>query len=108
MGNRRRYRLLNLEQLCWRLRTADLQELGKNLNASLEETIAKDQVGRQACWTESLAVGSAPFVEKVRPLILSRRETEVSEVSNGVWVLRETPVPYGEKPDSKNGSNALF
>jgi putative transposase len=107
-GDRRRYRLLDLEQLCWRLGTADLQALGTNLDVGLEETIAKDQVARQACWTESLAVGSAAFVEKVKPLILSRRETEVSEVSNGVWVLRETPVPYGEKPDSKNGSNALF
>jgi hypothetical protein len=108
LGKRRRYRLLDLDQLCCRLGTADLQEVRQNLAVSLEETIAKDQVARQACWTESLAVGSVSFVEKVKPFILSRRETEVIEAAEELWVLCETPSPYGQKSDLKNGSKVLF
>ena len=48
-----------------------------------------------------------PRVEKVQPLIVSRRETEVVEESaGGVWVLREAPVPYGAKTTLKNGCKA--
>jgi putative transposase len=59
MGTRRRYRLLDLERLCWRLPTGDLPELSKHLEAALAEAIARDQVKREPLWTESLAVGSA-------------------------------------------------
>jgi len=97
MGNRRRYRVLDLDLLCWRLGTTDLNEMRENLAVSLEETIARDQIARQACWTESLAVGSLGFLEKVRPLILSRRETEVVETEDGTWTLKEAELPYGQE-----------
>lgn len=35
MGQRQRYRLMDLERLCWRLRTESVPELGKNLEAAL-------------------------------------------------------------------------
>ena len=41
MGSRRRYRFLDLDQLCWRLGTAKLEEIRNNLAASLEERIAR-------------------------------------------------------------------
>jgi putative transposase len=97
MGLRERYRLLDLERLCWRLGTDDLGQIRKNLESSLAETMAQDQLKRQACWTEGLAVGSIGFLERIKPLILSRRETEIVEESAGVWMLQETPVAYGAK-----------
>ena len=45
----------------------------ESIKAVLEETIAPNQIQRQACWLESLAVGSIGFVERIQPLILSRR-----------------------------------
>ncbi len=36
-----------------------------------------EQFKREPCWTEGLAVGSAGFLERIRPLILSRQETEL-------------------------------
>ena len=71
MGQRQRYRLLDLERLSWRLRTDDLEAARQNF--VLEETIAPNQFQRQACWTESLVVGNIGFVERIQPLILSRR-----------------------------------
>jgi len=61
MGSRKRYRLIDLERLCWRLRADNVEEVPKNLIASLAERIARDEVKREPCWTESLAVGSLAF-----------------------------------------------
>ena len=107
MGTRQRYRLIDLEQLCWRLGTASLEEVRGNLEACLAETIARDQMKREPCWTESLAVGGVSFLEKVRPQISSRRETEIVETGKDVWALQESPIPYGQKAGRKNGAKAL-
>lgn len=104
---RRRYRLIDLERLCWRLTAESLEELGRNLEVALAERIAKDQLKREPCWTEGLAVGSREFVESMKPLILSRRETEVVASAEG-WELRETLVSYGQKSGPKNASKGDF
>jgi hypothetical protein len=39
---------------------------------------------RQACWADTLAVGSAPFFEKFKPEEFSRRETETVEAASGM------------------------
>jgi REP-associated tyrosine transposase len=106
MGRRRRYRLIDAERLCWRLHTASIEEVRKNLEVSLAERIARDQAKRQACWTESLAVGSRGFVEKVQPLILSRRETEIVATTETIWSLQEEALPYGQKMGTKIASKA--
>jgi hypothetical protein len=55
--------LVDLERLCWRLQASNLDELRKGLVASLAEKIAREEVKREPCWTENLAVGSRGFVE---------------------------------------------
>jgi len=108
MGDRRRYRLVDLERLCWRLRASSLDEVRKNLVASLAEKIAGNSTKREPCWTESLAVGSLAFLENVQPLILSRQETEIVETTDDkVWSLQEASIPYGRKSGLKNASKAL-
>ena len=106
MGHRRRYRLLDLERLCWRLATRDVGELRRNLEAALADAIARGEVKREAIWTEVLAVGSAGFVEKIKPMILTRRETEVAELGDGVSFLREPPSPHGLERGSKNAAKS--
>lgn len=103
MGIRRRYRLIDLDRLCWRLGAGDIADVRKNLEVSLAEKIERDQMKREQSWTESLAVGSAAFVEKIKPLILSRRETEIVETGEGMWVLKEREIPYGRKTGAKTG-----
>ncbi len=97
MGQRARYRLLDLERLCWRLQTDDLGAMRKNLEASLAQALAGEPVRRQRCWTESLVVGSAEYVGQMQPLILSRQETEIVQAADGVWALREAKAPYGQE-----------
>jgi hypothetical protein len=43
---RKRYRLLDLEWLGWRLGTEDLEAVRRNLEASLAEAMAREQVRR--------------------------------------------------------------
>ena len=103
MGHRQRYRLVDLERLCWRLQVGSLDEVRKNLAASLADKIARDDVKREPTWTESLAVGSRRFVEEVKPLILSRQEMEIVEsAGDNVWALQEATIPYGQKTGPKN------
>lgn len=94
MGVRQRYRLLDLKRLCWRLGTEDLQEVRRNFEAALSDAIAREEFKREACWTESLAVGSARFIDQIQPLMLSRRETEVIAAPEDVWILQEPSAPY--------------
>jgi hypothetical protein len=77
-----------------------------NLDRSLADTIAQDQVKRHPCWTESLAVGSNSFVEQIQPLIMSRRETEIVETDWKLWVSRERPVPYGQETGVESACKA--
>jgi REP-associated tyrosine transposase len=97
LGTWRRNRLIDLDRLCWRLGTASLEEVRKNLDASLAERIGKGQLKREPCWTESLAVGSVSFLEKIEPQVLSRRKTEIVQTAGEVWALQETPIPYGRE-----------
>ena len=107
MGSRTRYRLIDLDRLCWRLRTDSVEEVRKNLAASLADRIARDQMKREAIWTESLAVGSKGFVQQIQPIILSRRQTEVVEKVPDLWTLGETPIPYGQKTGPKIACKAV-
>ena len=97
-----------MERLCWRLRADNVEDVRKNLIASLAERIARDEVKREPCWTESLAVGSLGFVEKVKPLILFRRQTEMVPTADNVWALQEAVIAYGQKTGAKSASKALY
>jgi len=107
VGIRKRYRVIDAERLCWRLRTGSLEEVGRNLDASLKERIARGEVRREPRWTESLAVGSLGFLERVKPLILSRRAMESAAADDDLWVLQEEEAaPYGRKTGPEIGSKA--
>jgi len=70
--------------------------------------IARDQMKREPLWTESLAVGSIEFVQRIQPLIPVRYETEIVQPVQNVWTLQETPIAYGQKTGPKNACKALF
>ena len=104
MGTRRRYGLIDQGRLCWRRRARSIEEVRKNLRLSLANRIARGQAEREACWTQGLAVGSRRFVEKVQPLMLSRRETEIVAATEAVWYLQEAAAPYGQKAGTEIAS----
>jgi putative transposase len=108
MGVRRRYRLLDLDRLCWRLRASCLEGLRAHLQVSLREALAKEQMKRDPRWTESVAIGSRRFVEKIEPTVLSRRKTEIVETRSNIWTLKESQAAYSVKSSPKNSSKAAL
>jgi len=104
MGHWRRNRVIDLDRLCWRLGIASPEEVRKNLEISLAQRIARNRIEREACWTESLAVGSVSFLESIQPQISSRMETEIVQTIGAQWALQETPVPYGRENGSEKGA----
>ena len=44
---------------------------------------------------------------KVKPLILSRRETEIVPTADNAWVLQEAVIAYGQETDLKNASKPI-
>ena len=93
MGLRKRNRLLDVEKLLWLLRVGEVEEFRVHLDSNLAETIAKDQLKREAKWTEALAVGSGGFVEQINANLVNRRRTECKE-ETGTWVLREADASF--------------
>jgi putative transposase len=99
MGERQRYRLLAIDELLAKLGAASLQEFRAHYCRSIEESITRRELERDAKWTESVAVGSRTYVEKLHPRV--RRNggaLEMEQVPEGcapqstesTWVLRET------------------
>lgn len=104
VGQRQRYRLLDTAHLLDRVemeRPADFQTWYRD---AIEERLCERRLAREACWTESLAVGSRPFVEGIRAAYPARRLfdlTEVSSAAKATWSIREQPIPYAVKLVSK-------
>ena len=60
----------------------------------INETIAANNLSRDPRWTESLAVGSKEFVERIQEkLILRSQRAEIVQINNS-HILRETKEPY--------------
>lgn len=89
MGLRKRWRLLDVRRLLTLLQTDDLASFRANLNAALDLAIQKEDVKRQPCWTESIAVGSESFVRQIEGRIV-RQRIQI-EQDAGKWMLRERP-----------------
>ncbi len=53
---------------------------------ALGELLAQEQLKREGCWTEGVAVGSAGSLERIRPLIWSRQELERVQREREIWV----------------------
>ena len=83
-----------------------MDDVRRNLEYSLADRIARDQLQREPRWTESLAVGSVRFLEQLKPENFSRQETQIIESTENVWVLQEEQHPYNQKSDLKIDSKA--
>jgi putative transposase len=108
MGNRRRYRLLDLNRLQWRLGCDSLEAARQQIESGLQERIIRGELKRTECWSHALAVGSRQFLENYQARIFSRAKTQIVEEPGGLCVLRETPPPYGSELTVKKAAKPLF
>jgi hypothetical protein len=106
MDQRQRYRLLDLDTIRLAVACRGSGPSPRKPGGQLGGTHRSGQMKGEARWTESLAVGSRAFVEKVQPLISGRLETESVMTANNIWAIQEAAVPYGQQMEAKIVSRA--
>lgn len=96
MGNRQRYRLIDLEEVQRAVQARSSQEFREHYEAAIEARLAQHLCRREPQWTESIAVGSASFVQEVSTHQSHRQKLEFRAVdpAGDTWLLREAERPY--------------
>jgi len=96
-GRRTRYRILNTDRLLHSLDMNSEDELRSWYADAVRQRLTEKKLRREAQWTESLAVGSRPFVERTVREYEHRLTFDLNPVagSNGKqWTVREARPPY--------------
>jgi putative transposase len=105
VGTRRRYRLLDIKQLLRSLDLAAPQDLATLHAAGVDDLIVRRAFKREALWSESLAVGTREYVERIKKELWQRTRFEeecvTQEDQSRARVVREAPVAYTADSGSK-------
>jgi putative transposase len=95
LGRRQRYCMLDIDALFPLLALPDRNSLAESRRAAIEAAIEERRLSREAMWTESIAVGSESFVQKIAAKTKRRRRLPLTRGSQGAWFVREQAEPYG-------------
>ena len=95
VGQKTRYRLLDLDRLLDLLGKPDLESFAREYRARIQGAIAERRLKRQKCWTESVAVGDQLFVRKIAAAVRwERLKPQIEEGEDGSWALWERASHY--------------
>ena len=96
MGFRKRYRLIDMAKLLEQLEVGTEQSFRENYAFCIDEAIERENMIRDAKWTEGLAVGTETFVKKLGGSIRNRMNVEIAEdeKNRSTWVVRESVRPH--------------
>jgi putative transposase len=86
VGDKTRYRLLDRDRLLEVLGMRDLDSFVREYRARIEYAIATGKLQREKCWTESIAVGSRGYVDKIAAAIRRERvRPRIEQEETGSW-----------------------
>ena len=98
LGERQRYRLLDLAGLVRVLGMGELGVVRERYRGEIAAKIAAGQLPREAQWTESLAVGGEAYVRQMSLRLTGRQELRMDGVTLAgglrAWTLRESVAAY--------------
>jgi putative transposase len=97
-GERRKFQVLDREKLLELTGTPSAAELARNHQAMIAEVLEAHRLGREAQWTDSIAVGSREFVNGVADANEWRARLEIRPGEGDSWLVREAEEPYGLLP----------
>ncbi len=95
-GRRQRYRLLDFDCVLKWNDGMSHHEFAGLYELAIAEALERRRLQRNPIWTESIAVGSKAFISTIAQRLLNRRRLEETEVDGGAWIVRESPIPYGD------------
>ena len=101
VGERKRYRLLDIRGLIELLGVEGRESLAEFHRQHIDEAIKNQQLNREAVWTESIAVGSKEFIENVVSRNKRSKKFYISTTEDGISYVREDLSEFEYiKPDS--------
>lgn len=111
-GNRRRNTIIDQNALVTSLELKNVDSLRTAHREWIEEVLRGDAPAREEKWSQSIAIGSEEFAQRIQTALGARgRKRNIAE-KDDVYVLRESEVSYGPVFGVKNGpiasKNALL
>ena len=94
LNPRQRYGLIDHESLMECLGVGTMEGLKESYIGWVEESLRVRTGGRQPKWTQSIAVGSEPFVEKIKAELGIKAIGREVMGEDGIYELRERDVSY--------------
>ena len=86
VGEKTRYRLLDMDCLLELLGKNDLESFVEEYRARIEQEIAARKLKREKCWTESIAVGSQAYVRTIAAAVRRERlRPRIEKGENDSW-----------------------
>ena len=105
---RPRYRIIDTDRLAEVLKLNSVEELAPRQRSWVDAALAGEGNLRELKWTGSIAVGDQAFVENVmEKLGVKAMYRKISE-ENGIYTLREPPIPYRSDFQSKIGQISVL
>ncbi len=98
LGERVRYRLLDVERICEMLGLDDVESFRVEYSRRIEHAIEARRLNRERRWTESIAVGRRSYVENVvANMRYGRLKPRIEEEEDGSWAVWEQSSAYQVK-----------
>ena len=95
VGEKTRYRLLDLDRLLELLGMPDPESFAAEYRTRVRRDIEEKRLHRDRRWTESIAVGGETFVRKVAAASRYKRlRPRIEESEDGSWAVWEAPSYY--------------
>lgn len=93
-GDRQRFRLIDIPRLLTLLKMPNRQALRTSLDGWIQEKQSASINGREAVWTESVAVGGEAFVKNIKEQLGPKANSREIAHNGGYFVLREGRLAY--------------
>jgi len=104
--------LIDYESLMGLLKVERMADLKEVYRGWVEESLGKEELGRQSRWTESIAVGSKAFVEDTKEKLGIKATGREVIGGDGVYELREAESSYdalfGPENSDLSSKNAYY
>ncbi|MBN1223755.1 MAG: transposase, partial [Candidatus Aminicenantes bacterium] len=101
-SSRQRYRLIDRSALIDLLNLEDLENLRHTYKKWIDDAVEKSAFKRESRWTESVAVGSREFVERITDKLGPRLRRRGVLERNGIFELHEYKDSYSYNFNVKN------
>jgi len=95
-GQRKRYRVVNLDELCSRTNQTEFPKLQTWYSNWIDAASSDEVAFRDGKWTENIAVGSKGFVEMIGKSVEDRMKVDISDDGTGNWLVKEDQSSYSQ------------